>query len=146
MYKGTNASSRSAGSAWSVLCRAGLFWLLFLSSVGGSWKYDLQPRQRRRSVSYVGGADALRRLVTKLNKKEPIAVAVLGGSISRGHGAGGASGDRELGHPGSWSRVAFDAIKDRWPAEHVYSNGAVPGALRAGLASATHTGASHVFS
>jgi len=24
------------------------------------------------------------------------------------------------------SRVAFDALKERWPAEHVYSNGAVP--------------------
>lgn len=76
--------------------------LLALPAPAAPWAWDLTPRQRRRSVSYVGGGDALRALVTKLNGGAAVTVAVLGGSISRGHGAGGSSGDRSLGHPGSW--------------------------------------------
>ena len=100
--------------------------LLLLCAAASGWDYQLLPHQRRRSVSYVGGGDALRALVTRLNGGEAVTVAVLGGSISRGHGAAHDASDRRLGHPGSWSRVAFDALKSRWPATHQYANGAVP--------------------
>jgi hypothetical protein len=64
--------------------------------------------------------------VAKLDRGEPIVLAVLGGSVSRGHGGPAGAGDSATGHPGSWSRLVYDYIKARWPHHrHAYANGAV---------------------
>ena len=94
---------------------------------GGDWNYTLAPRHLAKGVAYEGSGAALRQLVRTLNEGQPVTVTALGGSVTRGHGGPPGSGDHTQGHPGSWSRLVFDYIAQRWPnKDNLYVNGAVP--------------------
>jgi hypothetical protein len=88
--------------------------LVIASGAAGSL---LQPIELVRAVTHVGSGAGLRGLVAKLEGGDAISVAVLGGSVSAGHGS---RGDK-------YGELVLSFLQRRWPASnHTFTNGAVP--------------------